>query len=211
MSSESEIIPYTFNRRLSAVLAYLFHPLLMPVYATLIVFYYNTYLVYSVPPVLQRIILLLILVSTLLFPLATAILLLQKGSISSLHMPLRQERNIPYITTCVYYITGWYLLSRLPVAHIFSQIMLGASVAILLVFFINLRFKISIHMIGIGGLVGILVALSSHLIVAMTIPILLSIFIAGLLGTARIVHGKHSPAEVYSGFLLGFVCEYCMM
>jgi len=211
VQATSFIRPIPFNRKLSTFLAYAFHPLLMPVYATLLVFYYNIYLVYSIPAVVQRIILLLIVVSTLLFPLATAIMLLQKGTISSLHMPLRKERNIPYLTTAIYYFTGWYLLSRLPVGLIFSKIMLAASIAIILVFFINLFFKISIHMIGIGGLTGILVALSSHLIISITVPILITVFIAGLLGTARIVHGKHSPLEVYTGFLLGFFCEWIFM
>ena len=61
-------------------------------------------------------------------------------------------------------------------------------------------------MTGIGGLIGSVVALMlEHGAYA---PLLLcALFVvAGALGTARLIASDHSPAQIYSGFLLGCSC-----
>lgn len=89
--------------------------------------------------------------------------------------------------------------------------MLGATLSVTLAVMINLFWKVSIHLIGIGGIIGTLLALSQLLFVDVKIPIIISIIIAGVIGSARLTVGEHTPAQIYSGVFIGFLCEFGML
>ena len=67
--------------------------------------------------------------------------------------------------------------------------------------------KISLHMLGIGGVVGVLFSLN---IWFGNLSNLLIIFIltSGLLGYARLKEKAHNATQVYLGFLIGFLIEF---
>ena len=73
---------------------------------------------------------------------------------------------------------------------------------------ITLGWKISAHMVGIGGLVGVVFGLM--LIHGAQAPILLGVLflLVGALGTARLIVTDHSPAQIYIGGLLGLFCTF---
>ena len=82
----------------------------------------------------------------------------------------------------------------------------GAIVIIVLAAAISKYWKISLHMLGVGGVSGLLFIL--NLLFGGLLPILvLSIFLSGILGVARINENAHNHAQIYTGFLLGFLIE----
>jgi membrane-associated phospholipid phosphatase len=193
---------------LARLLSYLLHPLLMPFYAALMVMNLNSYVAYSISPQVQRIIVSLVFITTCILPVLTALILLQKGMIRSLEMESLAERKIPFVTTALFYCICFYLLNQLPVPRILSWMVLGATITIIIAWLFSFFWKISIHMIGIGGFAGILLGLSQVLNTSLSGILLLSIIVAGLLGTARLTLGAHSPKQVYAGFLLGLSTEW---
>jgi membrane-associated phospholipid phosphatase len=193
------------------ILSYLLHPLLMPFYTVLLILNLNTYLSFSTSPALQRIVLLVVFVTTLAFPLLTALIYLKKGTIRSLEMETAAERRLPFMTSAIYYLICFFLIDKLPVSRLLGAMVLAASVTIVIAWVLSYRYKVSIHMIGIGGLTGVLFALSGLLSADLTIPIIISFLIAGLLGTARLTLGAHSPSQIYSGFLIGFFTEWLLI
>lgn len=193
---------------LARLLSYLLHPLLMPFYAALLVMNLNSYIAYSISPQVQRIIVSLVFITTCILPVLTALILLQKGMIRSLEMESLSERKIPFVTTALFYCICFYLLNQLPVPRILSLMVLGATITIVIAWLFSFFWKISIHMIGIGGFAGILLGLSQVLNASLSGILLLSIIVAGLLGTARLTLGAHSPKQVYVGFLLGLSTEW---
>jgi membrane-associated phospholipid phosphatase len=66
-------------------------------------------------------------------------------------------------------------------------------------------------MIGIGGLIGTFFGLSTFLMVDLRISIIIFLLISGLLGSARLTVGSHSPSQIYAGLVLGFLCEYFLL
>lgn len=58
-------------------------------------------------------------------------------------------------------------------------------------------------MIGVGALTGGFIALSFKSFMNEPWIILLLIFISGLTGFARLQSDTHSPAQVYTGYLIG--------
>jgi len=134
-------------------------------------------------------------------------MMVQKGWISNIELNERSERHLPYLITLSCYIAAAYLLFKLPLPRMFSLTIMGAAMAILIAFFINLRWKISIHMIGIGGLLGLFYGFGKYFhMKTMFILVLISI-IAGVVASARLYRKSHTSGQVYIGFVVGFLAE----
>jgi hypothetical protein len=201
------MMPIPFARFLS----YALHPLMMPFYATVLVMNLNTYIAYSISGHVQRIIISLVFITTGALPVLTAFILLQKGMIRSFEMQTINERRIPFITTAFYYIICFYLLQQLNIPRMLSLMVLGATITIFIAWLLSFSWKVSIHMIGIGGITGMLLAISQILNADLVIMIIGSIIISGLLGSARLELGAHSPKQIYTGFLIGFITEWVVI
>ena len=65
---------------------------------------------------------------------------------------------------------------------------------------ITIKYKISIHMVGAGGLVALIGFLAFYLKVDLQFYLGIAVVLAGLAGTARIFLKAHTPDEVYTGF-----------
>ena len=184
-----------------------FHPLLMPVIGVLIIFNTDSYINYSIPFELKKAVLLLITVSTFVTPLLISLLLLQRKIIKSLEMETTKERIIPYAFTIIFYVFTLFMLKRAPLPPIIFYFIIGATLSVILAFIINIKWKVSAHMIGIGGLIGALIAISLKMEVYVTQYIVLALIAAGLVGSSRLVLKAHTQAQLYVGFILGLVCQ----
>jgi hypothetical protein len=199
------------NLKVSKFLSYILHPLMMPFIAVILVMNLNTYIAYSISPQVQRIIITLVFITTNALPILLALLLLQKGIIKSLEMDTLVERRVPFLTSAFFYFICYYLLKQLPIPQMLSIMVLAAGFTIFIAYFLSFRYKVSIHMIGIGGLTGVLFALSRILNADLLLFIIIAVLVSGMLGAARLSLGAHKPGQVYWGFLIGFVTEYSLL
>jgi hypothetical protein len=126
-------------------------------------------------------------------------------------METKEERLVPFAANAALLMISYYLLEKLQLPGVYSSLLLGAAISVLLALLINSKWKISIHMIGIGGMTGILFGLSTFLFIDLRLPMVFSLIVAGLLATARLSLNAHSPAQLYAGFGLGFFCEYVLL
>jgi hypothetical protein len=199
-------------RPLAHALSILLHPLLMPVLTLGLAFTLDPHLSYFIEPRSQLVILAMVGMMTVVFPLLSIALLWRSGLVSGVTLPLREERTAPYVMTLFYHGMAYYLLRRSELDPATFSLVFGGMVALLATLLINLRWKISAHMVGIGGLLG---ALSSLLVQHGTIaPLELAPFIlvAGALGTARLLVSDHTPAQIYAGGAVGFLSTFvCIM
>jgi hypothetical protein len=192
------------NNSLAKTLSYIFHPLLMPLIGIVFIFYSNSY-ISLLPSDIKRIILLVIGANTLGLPLLMMPLFIQFGVIKNLKMESNKERVLPLTFTLIPYFLSVYFLVKLPIPFIISAFMLGASLTVASCLIITYWWKISIHLVGIGGLIGFLIAFSIRLYTDVLFFLLISILIAGLLASARLYTKAHKPLQVYLGFMLGFI------
>ena len=190
------------------IISYLFHPLLITTYGVVLLINIDSQLYLFIPFKLKIILCLLTLTFTFIFPVFNSWLLVKTKFISSIHMHQKEERNISYMITLVFYIAVYYLLREIQVFPVFKVLLLGASVSLALAYIINFYWKISAHMVGIGGLCGLLLALSERMDVTLVFPLVL--FIAGVVGFSRLVLNAHTEAQVYVGFLLGFIATFSL-
>jgi hypothetical protein len=199
-------------RPLAHALSILLHPLLMPVLTLGLAFTLDPHLSYFIEPRSQLVILAMVGMMTVVFPLLSIALLWRSGLVSGVTLPLREERTAPYVMTLFYHGMAYYLLRRSELDPATFSLVIGGMVALLATLLINLRWKISAHMVGIGGLLG---SLSGLLLQHGTIaPLELAPFIlvAGALGTARLLVSDHTPAQIYAGGAVGFLSTFvCIM
>ena len=86
--------------------------------------------------------------------------------------------------------------------------MIGASLALLITILINFRWKISMHMIGAGGILGLFYAFGRYFHFPSLQAVLFISVVSGLIAAARLYRGAHSPAQLYVGFGVGFLLEF---
>ncbi|MFT6755205.1 MAG: membrane-associated phospholipid phosphatase, partial [Urechidicola sp.] len=80
----------------------------------------------------------------------------------------------------------------------------GLIIAYLLIY---KKFKISLHMLGIGGLLGFFIFVSYHYKLNLILLISFLFIIAGFIAISRIKLKAHTLKEVYLGFVVGLGSE----
>jgi len=192
--------------KLTQLISILLHPMFMPLLAlhlTLLVLpslaftlSHNLVLIYGI-----------LVFSTMVLPLASIFWLMRKGKVSSLEMSNHKERPLPLFKAVIWMSFGYYLLQNLLFyTPILKAELLGAIIIILIAAIVSKFWKISLHLMGIGGVVGVFIALQimhGDFLYLLLFFILLS----GLLGVARIKQKAHNYAQVYAGFLVGVSVE----
>ncbi|MEI6822060.1 MAG: hypothetical protein WCL51_08985 [Bacteroidota bacterium] len=191
------------EKRIAQVTSYLFHPLLMPTYMMAILFNLQTFFSSFIRYEYKLTIIAYVFLITFVFPVVMSFVFLKMKVIQSLQMEGRQERTLPYLSVIIFYYSVYYLMKRAELPGVYLLIFLAIVLLTIVAFFINFKFKISIHSMAIGALTGILIGLSIRLNINL-IPILLTtIIVSGLVCFARLALNAHKSSEVYIGYLLG--------
>jgi len=118
----------------------------------------------------------------------------------------REHRHMPYILTIASYTVCIVLLTRMNVVMCVRGVVMAAFVSQIICVFVNAWWKVSTHMVGMGGLVGALVAFGYLFYFNPLWYACGMILLSGLLGTSRMILRQHSLAQVLVGFFIGFVC-----
>jgi len=185
------------------VTSILFHPLLIPTLGFLLLFNSGFYFA-VIPWSLKRFILLVVFLSTCILP-ALSIGLLSFSPRFDIKMEKGTDRVLPLILSSFFYYIGYLILKRLPLFPIYQLFLIASILVQIALIIISLSWKISAHSAAIGGLVGGFFALAFRLQESPVLILLTLIFIAGMVGTARLILEKHTSSQVYAGFLLGLL------
>ena len=161
---------------------------------------------FAIAPHISFIYLILIL-STIILPLISVLFLINQERISSLEMNNFRERPLPLFIAAICMILGYYKMGGVLVfSPILKAEIMGAIIIIISASAISRYWKISIHMLAIGGVIGVMVALNS-LFGGLVGIIMLLLFLGGVLGVARLKEQAHNKMQIYTGFLIGFLIE----
>lgn len=191
--------------KLASIISYLFHPLLMATYGCLLVFFGLKDSIYAIfTPLNTKVIITLIVFSfTCLIPALNLLILYKLKYISSLKLETKEERVFPLMMTGICYLGLFYLMYDFNIWPAIKLFILGAGLCILLTALITIKWQISAHLMGIGGLIGMLISMCYYLQMAILIPISVTIIIAGFIAFARLQLNAHKPSQVYVGFICG--------
>ncbi|REG91015.1 PA-phosphatase [Algoriphagus antarcticus] len=164
----------------------------------------------SIPDSFKKRLFYLIALSTLVIPMITIFGLRLSGTLKSIHMAELKDRAVPFTVTSIYYILTVYLLyQQRQFDPILWQVLGIITLAIVVLTIVTFFWKMSAHMIGMGGLIAAVVVLGLKFPTFKPLySLLASLVLTGLVGSVRLYLEAHKPIEIYVGLLFGFVLCY---
>lgn len=194
---------------LSRAVSYVFHPFLIPTWLMAVLMGSAVFPFY-LSAGLRRYIIMVVAIDTLAIPAMGIILMRLLGIIKDYSLSTRHDRILPLAVVALCYgVCGW-LLQGAPVMFLMRKMMFAAMSCTLFALAVTTRWQVSLHMTAIGGAAGILLLL---LLAGYNVVWILcgAIAAAGILASARLKLGKHTPAQVGVGFAGGFVLAAAVM
>jgi hypothetical protein len=191
-------------KRFLSIWSYLLIPLFIPALVCLWYFIYADF--YESQQILNS--MFFICLITIVIPLLIYSLLKIFRVVSSIHLYTTRERITPLIAygILLLILIRTSMSGSLPLAlyYFFIGILLATCVAIAMSL---LKYKMSLHMMGMGGAMGFVLMLSIALgTPAIYLLAVLSI-LTGLTGSSRLVMQAHRGHELIFGWTTGLICQ----
>lgn len=200
-------------RAVAQVISYLMHPLFIPTIVTILTVqalpeYFVNFKQSSLRFPYDILYFRVIMIS-IFFPLLTVLLAKALKFVDSIYLHSQRDRIIPYVASTIYYFWAFYSFKRQGVSPaFFNAFFLGIFLAIIISFIANMFVKISMHTTGWGGVLGFILALMWGMQMNVTIPLVITLFLAGMVATARMILSAHTPADIYAGFVVGIISQF---
>ncbi|MFA9188965.1 hypothetical protein AAGV33_11960 [Flavobacterium sp. FBOR7N2.3] len=188
-------------KRIFSLFSYVFHPVFIPIYATLFYLFLNQSYTLNKE---KYLVLLQVTIITFLIPVLFFFLLRLTGKISSVMAHELSERKIPLVIQCfllILLVRKSITIERYPELHFFLLGALFSTLIALILLFV--RKKASLHMIGISALTLFVFGLSLHNHTQNTLWIVFLVLMNGFVASSRLVMKAHTPKELIIGVFLG--------
>jgi hypothetical protein len=195
---------------LATAVSIILHPVFIPSLGLLMLLNSGTYLEF-LSYRQQRSIFIIFFTGTALLPLSLIPLMMLRRLISDIRMDRRSERIFPFMITAVFYGFTWYLLARVNVPGLITSYAMAAAISVLLVALLSIKWMISLHMMAMGALAGMLIALTFRFNINLMLFLTLAFLGGGLAGWARLSLKAHTAGEIYFGYILGFAVVFLIM
>lgn len=210
MDKEKEhIIADKTMLRVARITSIVFTPFSIPFLAFLVLFLFS-YL--RIMPILYKgIVLGIVYCFTILTPTITIFLFRKINGFARQELSERKKRYVPILLTIISYVFCLLMMRKLNIPWYMTGIIFVSLVISIICILVNLKWKLSEHMAGMGGIIDGLVSFSALFSYNPVVWLCLFILIAGILGSARIVLGHHTLGEVLSGFVVGLVCSFLIL
>lgn len=187
------------------IISTIFHPLLVPTYALLLLINLNTHSILSIPEDMRLIVVGFVFLTTFVLPTLIILITIKLGKIGSLQMETQRERVFPLLMVALLFYGTYYLLKQASLSGLITFFMVGSTMLVLIVLLINYATKISLHMTAWGGLLGTLLGFAIRFQYNLTLILFSLILLIGVIAAARLKLNAHNPFQIYLGFLLGAI------
>ncbi len=189
------------------IISLVFQPLLMPTYAILLLMNMD---IFSPMPLLWRWI---AIIGTLLFtgilPAIPIWLMMKRGEVHDLFISKKEERTMPYLFSFLAYVFWSMFMWRTMQFPMFIVAMgMGSAASVFIILFINLKWKISAHAAGMGGLTGSIFGVCYRTAINPVWLFVLILTFSALVALSRIELKAHTLGQVLAGFVIGFAAVF---
>lgn len=188
--------------------SYLFHPLLMPLMGT-------AYYFYITPRFLDRELVLTnlfaIAIVSVIIPIVLFFLLKSLGLVESIFLRNVEERKFPLMLQCILLLLIIKVVFNPydypEIYYFFIGILFSSFAALIMVLF---KIKVSLHQIGVAGILMFLVGLSAHFKVNLLVTISFFLFVNGWVASSRLQNDSHTYPELGLGLLIGALPQFIL-
>lgn len=196
---------------ISLIISYIIHPVFIPTYIFTVFLYFGNIIFepYSLPA--QTYVVLLIGITTAIIPLillsVNMFLLRKKITHKALLMESRKDRVIPFFYIGIYYSVLTYMFFHyLNFPILLTSLMIIISASVLATAIASLFWKISAHAISLGASLMIFILINTIMPNEYFFYVIIgTLFISGITLSSRLNLNAHTPAQIYTGYLVGIV------
>lgn len=195
--------------RILTSISFIFHPLFMSIFG--VIFYFSKSPRY-IPIEVIRAKLVSLFILTVLLPILLYFLLKTLGKVKSIYLESAKERIIPLGLN---FVVTWVIIKRIltpsqavELYYFFVGILISTLACLILAVF---KFKASIHLIAVSGLLMFFVALSIHFSININGTLALMSIIVGAVATSRLHLKAHNYKELVMGFFLGVIPQLILV
>ncbi|WP_426094047.1 hypothetical protein [Flavobacterium sp. DSR2-3-3] len=196
-------------KKILPLFSYVFHPIFIPVMATLFYLFYN-----GNDFVRQEklFVFFQVVIVTVFIPVLAFLLLRATGNMDSIMASKISQRKIPLVLHCfllILLVRKSITIDRYPELHFFLLGALLSTILALILLFTNI--KASLHMIAISSLTVFIIELSMHLQIQNTFIIAILILLNGFVASSRLEMKAHTNNELILGFILGAIPQLLLL
>ena len=195
--------------RVAKVTSALFTPFSIPFLSFLVLFLFSYLRI--MPMAYKLIVLGIVYCFTILTPVVTIFLFRKINGFDIQELTERKKRYVPILLTIISYVFCLLMMRKLSIPWYMTGIILTALIVSVICMIVNLKWKLSEHMAGMGGVIGGLVSFSALFGYNPVAWLCVFILIAGVLGSARILLGHHTLGEVLGGFTVGLLVSVLVL
>lgn len=188
-------------KKILPAFSYIFHPIFVSIYGTLFYFFITRSFFYEAQIYVT---LIQVVILTLFLPLSIYFLLRSLGVVSSFTEATIKERRMPIaIQGILLLVLLNFSISKEITTELFFFFLGGLISSILVLTAVILKFKASLHMIGISALTAFVYGLCSYYQLPFTNLFAFCIVCIGFVASSRLYMKAHTYPELIVGILIG--------
>ena len=188
-------------KKILPVFSYIFHPIFVSIYGALFYFLVTRSFFYDSQIYVT---LIQVVILTLLLPLSIYFLFRSLGVVSSFTEATLKERQMPIAVQAILLLVLLkFSISKEITTELFYFFLGGLISSILVLASVILKFKASLHMIGISALTAFVYGLSSYYQLPFVNIFAFCIVCMGLVASSRLYMKAHTYPELLVGIIIG--------
>ena len=188
-------------KKILPVFSYIFHPIFVSIYGALFYFLVTRSFFFDSQ---IYVMLILVVILTLLLPLSIYFLFRSLGVVSSFTEATLKERQMPIAVQAILLLVLLkFSISKEITTELFYFFLGGLISSILVLASVILKFKASLHMIGISALTAFVYGLSSYYQLPFVNLFAFCIVCMGLVASSRLYMKAHTYPELLVGIIIG--------
>ncbi len=197
-------------RILSLIISSIFHPTFIPLIGFLLLYSLTGYAVY-LPKDVFWFSIMVIVQFTILIPVGVIYFLFWRKKITSLELSNRQERPLPLVINLISYAVSFLVFRYLQypslIVNFFGVIVVSAAFSMI----VSLYYKLSLHMVAWGTLVGVLISISVRMEIGLHLLVSLVLILTAVIASARLWLNEHDLPQVAWAWGTSSILSFLLM
>jgi hypothetical protein len=188
-------------KKILPVFSYIFHPIFISIYGTLFYFlithsfFYNSQIIVTIVQVT---------ILTLLLPISMYFLFRSLGVVTSFTEASISERKMPIaVQALLLFVLIKFSVSKDTVGELYFFFLGGFFSSVVVLASVILKFKASLHMIGISALTCFIYGISLYYQIPFINLIAFCMVCMGFVATSRLYMKAHTYLELIAGIIIG--------
>jgi len=193
------------EQKIARVFSVILHPVFIPLLAAVVIFRMPLYPFTFYSPNAMYVVLGQVMVFNVITPLFLIYLYKKAGFISSYTLETKRDRILPLFTFALMLYLTSMISENWNLPPLWNVILLFFALLTLLSLLLTFFFRVSLHLTGWGGLIGLVIVLIAKYQVPYLYVLSILLLISGVSAWSRAVLKQHKALEMIVGFALG-VC-----